>query len=61
MMRVWRGLFSTATVCVVTALGLLSAVVLHLGWLPLVTIVLPTAIALASLVYWFRPVLGSED
>jgi hypothetical protein len=61
MMRVWRGLFTTATVCVVAALGLLSATVLHLGWRPLVLIALPTALAVALLVYWFRPVLGSED
>jgi hypothetical protein len=61
MMRVWRGLFTTATACVVSALGLLSATVLHLGWRPLVLIALPTALVVVLLVYWFRPVLGSED
>jgi len=61
MMRVWRGLFTTATVCVVAALGLLSAAILHLDWLPLVAGVLPAGLVVALLVYWFRPVLGSED
>jgi hypothetical protein len=61
MMRVWRGLFTTATACVVAALGLLSATVLHLGWRQVVVIALPTALVAALLVYWFRPILGSED
>jgi hypothetical protein len=61
MMRVWRDLFTPATACVVTALTLLSAVVLHLGWIPMVAIVVPAAAILALLVYWFRPILGSED
>jgi hypothetical protein len=61
MMRVWRGLFTPATVCVVTALTLLSGVVLHLGWISMVAIALPAAAILALLVYWFRPILGSED
>jgi hypothetical protein len=61
MMRVWRGLFTPATACVVIALALLSSVVLHLGWIPMVAIVLPASAILALLVFWFRPILGSED
>ena len=61
MMRVWRGLFTSATACVVTALGMLSATVLHLGRLQLLLIALPATLVVALLVYWFRPVLGSED
>jgi hypothetical protein len=61
MMRVWRGLFTSATACVVTALGVLSVTVLHLGWLQLLLIALPATLVVALLVYWFRPVLGSED
>jgi hypothetical protein len=45
----------------VIALGLLSATVLHLGWRPLVLIAAPAALVVVLLVYWFRPVLGSED
>jgi hypothetical protein len=60
-MRVWRGLFTSATACVVTALGVLSVTVLHLGWLQLLLIALPATLVVALLVYWFRPVLGSED
>ena len=44
-----------------TALGVLSATVLHLGWLQLLLIALPATLVVALLVYWFRPVLGSED
>jgi hypothetical protein len=61
MMRVWRGLFTTATACVVAALAVLSATVLHLRWLQLLLFALPATLAVALLVYWFRPVLGSED
>lgn len=61
MMRVWRGLFSTAIGCVVTALAVLAGTVLHVGWLALTAIVLPAAGSTALLIYHFRPVLGSED
>lgn len=61
MMRVWRGLFSTATVCVVTALAVLAGGVLQVSWLTLTAIVLPAAAITTLLIYHFRPVLGSED
>ena len=60
MMRVWRGLFTPATVCVVAALFALAMVALHLTARQIVYAALPAALVVA-LVFWFRPVLGSED
>jgi hypothetical protein len=61
MMRVWRGLFTTATACVVIALGVLGATALHIGRPQLLWIASPAALVVALLVYWFQPLLGSED
>jgi hypothetical protein len=61
MMRVWRGLFTPATVCVVAALLALAAVALHLTANQFILVAVPAAALVCALVLWFRPVLGSED
>jgi len=61
MMRVWRGLFTPATVCVVAALVALAVVALHLTARQIIYVALPAAALVGALVFWFRPVLGSED
>jgi hypothetical protein len=60
MMRVWRGLFTPATACVVAALTMLAAAALQLQAAQIIVAV-PAAAVVGALVYWFRPVLGSED
>jgi hypothetical protein len=61
MMRVWYRLFTPATVCVVAALMAFATAALHLEAWQIFYIALPVAAFVAALVYWFRPVLGSDD
>lgn len=60
MQRVWWGLFTPATLSVGTALAVMAVVFLRVsGW---ALVGLAGALSLVgALVWWFRPVLGSED
>jgi hypothetical protein len=60
MQRVWWGLFTPATLSFALALVVLAAVFLRLGGGALAALTLGV-VAVLGLMYWFRPVLGSED
>jgi hypothetical protein len=60
MQRVWWGLFTPATLCVGAALCVLALAFVRATGLALVALC-AGALLVALLVWWFRPVLGSED
>ena len=60
MMRVWRWLFTPATVCGGLALAIPAIVLMKPQWWVLLLILIPVALTFAWW-GWFRPVLGSED
>ena len=60
MMRVWRWLFTPATVCGGLALAVPAVVLMKPPWWVFLLTLLPVALTFGWWV-WFRPVLGSED
>ena len=61
MMRIWRNLFTTASVLVGAGIAMLGYAALRLQPWQVLAIGLPTLLVLTFWVWWSRPVLGSED
>ena len=60
MMRVWRWLFTPATVCVGLALALPAVILMQPRWWAFM-LILMVATVTAGWWRWFRPILGAED
>lgn len=61
MMRVWRNLFTTASVFVGMAITLLGYGALRLDPIPAVVGGVVLLLLTGTWIWWSRPVLGSED
>jgi hypothetical protein len=61
MMRVWRNLFTSASLLVGAAIALLGYGALRLRPWPALAVGVPAVFIVGFWVWWSRPVLGSED
>jgi hypothetical protein len=61
MMRIWRNLFVSASACVGIGIGLLGYAALRLEPWRSALVGLGIVVVAALLIWWSRPVLGSED
>jgi hypothetical protein len=61
MMRVWRNLFTSASLLVGVAIALLGYSALRLQPWQVLVVGVPALLIVGLWVWWSRPVLGSED